>query len=119
MAYYVIIRPEDFKLCVRKTREPKTRIKAMPLPKRAIITPTNSSSVLAAHDAEENASLFKALILDLENTLTQLGKSGIIMLKAGLKSGYQLSLGVNKEYSNISRPTLIECVEAYLLGEFD
>jgi len=82
-------------------------------------TTTNSLSVLNAHDVEENASLFKALILDLEDTLQKLGKSGIITIKAGYKSGFQLSLGVNKEYSNISKPTIIECIEAYLMGEFD
>jgi len=91
----------------------------MPLPRKVVPTTTSSSNALAALDAERSASLLRALILDLETTLQQLGKSGIITLKTGYKSGFQVSLGVNKEYSNVSKPTLLECLEAYLLGDFD
>jgi hypothetical protein len=59
------------------------------------------------------------LILDFETTLQQIGVKGMISLKLGYKSGYQLSLGQNKEYSNINRATLIECLEAYLVGDWD
>lgn len=91
----------------------------MPLPRKAATISSSSSNALTALDAERLASTFKALILDLESTLQALGKSGIITLKVGYKSGFQLSLGANKEYSNINKPTLLECLEAYLIGEFE
>jgi hypothetical protein len=119
MQYYCTVRPEEFAVCVKKTRPPKIRKRTMPLPKKVAPTNLSSSIALAAHDAEENANLFKALILDFESTLQQLGKAGIITLKVGYKTGFQLSLGVNKEYSNVSRSTVLECLEAYLMGDFD
>ena len=91
----------------------------MPLPKKALTTNSSSSNALSVLDAERSASIFKALILDLESTLQALGKTGIITLKVGYRTGFQLSLGANKEYSNINKLTLLECFEAYLVGEFD
>jgi hypothetical protein len=118
MAYYVIIRPEDFKLCVRDTRPPKVRQK-MPVPVKSTSLLLDSRQLIARLSQEEKSDLLTLLIADCEASLQAVGEKGMITMKLGYKSGYQVSIGVNKEWSNVTRPTLLEAIHAYLKGEFD
>jgi hypothetical protein len=118
MQYYCTIRPEEFKLCVKKTRPPKVR-NTMPIPKKRVISQKSSSSQLSALDAESIATLFTEFLLDSENTLTAMGNKAMISLKLGYKSGYQVSIGEGKEWSNVTRETLLDAFVDYLKGEFD
>lgn len=115
---YVTIRPEEYKLYVKKPRKAR---KVMPLPKASNPTLASSFATLEALDAVEAKLKFMALIEDFETTLKNSGKDAMISLKLGYKSGYQLSLKPNKTsmWFNVSAPTVIECVEKYLKGEFD
>ena len=68
---------------------------------------------------EEKADLLELLITDTENTLTATGEKAMITMKLGYKTGYQMSIGENKQWSNCTRDTLLEAMQAYLKGEFD
>jgi hypothetical protein len=114
---YVTIRPEEFKDYVKKRREGKV----MPLPKQ-VKPPTSTSNptILAMGEAEAKA-LLAAFLEDIESLLTSAGKDAMISIKLGYKNGYQLSLKTGKTsmWYNISAPTLVDCINLYLQGEFD
>jgi hypothetical protein len=117
LTQYVTIRPEEFKLCVKKTRQKK--VKKMPVPKRQNGFAKNSTEALQTQSTGDKASLLEALISDIEQTLTAQGKEARINFKLGYRAGYQLSIGIGKEWSNVSRETVFDCIVAYLEGDFD
>jgi hypothetical protein len=91
----------------------------MPIPKKLPTVSKSSQSQLSVLDAEAIATLFTEFLLDSESTLTAMGKTAMISLKLGYKSGFQISIGSGKEWSNVTRDTLIEAAVDYLKGEFD
>ncbi len=118
MSQYVTIRPEEFKLCVKRTKSPKVR-KRMPLPNRVTQTSLTSNVIMSKLSQEEKALLLESLVADSEESLTAMGKKAIVSLKLGYRNGYQVSIGEGKDWSNVTRPTLLEAIQAYLKGEFD
>jgi hypothetical protein len=114
---YVTIRPEEFKGTVKKRRERKT----MPIPKQSKPNVDTSYAAILAMGEAEAKGLLIALVEDIETTLQNSGKDGMISLKLGYKSGYQVSLKTSKTgmWYNVSCPTLLDCFNQYLQGEFD
>jgi hypothetical protein len=68
---------------------------------------------------ENIATLFTEFLLDSETTLTAMGKKAMITMKLGYKSGFQVSIGEGKEWTNVTRETLLDAVVDYLKGEGD
>lgn len=91
----------------------------MPVPKKQNGYSKNSVEALQKQSTGDKASLLEALISDLEQTLTAQGKEARINFKLGYKAGYQMSIGIGKDWSNVSRETVYDCIVAYLEGEFD
>lgn len=93
----------------------------MPIPKQSTKVNATSFRALEALGEAEAKLKFMSLLEDIETTLQNSGKDCMISIKLGYKSGYQLSLKPNKTamWYNVSGETLLDCIDQYLLGEFD
>jgi hypothetical protein len=91
----------------------------MPVPKASTSLSLNSKELIARLSQEEKSDLLTEMVADFETTLQAMGKKSMISLKLGYKNGYQVSIGEGKEWSNVTRPTLLEAILSFLKGEFD